>query len=82
MKTENGFRLRKWKKNVKEREQSDKKTIQPRMPNPTTLIPDALEPVKALFGASFKDGVPPKTLALVHLRALFMTGFQCIQLRY
>jgi hypothetical protein len=34
------------------------KTIQPRIKNPATLIPDALEPVNALFGASFKGGVP------------------------
>jgi AhpD family alkylhydroperoxidase len=50
------------------------KTIQPRMPNPANLIPDAAEPVKALFGASFKGGVPPKTLALVHLRASQING--------
>jgi AhpD family alkylhydroperoxidase len=59
---------------LKRKSKNDMKTIQPRLSNPATLIPDALEPVKALFGASFKGGVPPKTLALVHLRASQING--------
>src|SRR5262249_23305839 len=61
-------------KNVKRKSKINMKTIQPRISNPADLIPDVLEPVKALFGASFKGGVPPKTLGLVHLRASQING--------
>lgn len=50
------------------------KTIKPRMKNPAEIIPDAMEPIKALYGASFKSGLPPQTLALVHLRASQING--------
>jgi AhpD family alkylhydroperoxidase len=50
------------------------KTTKSRMKNPAEIIPDAFEPIKALYAASFKSGVPPKTLALVHLRASQING--------
>jgi AhpD family alkylhydroperoxidase len=62
------------KKRLTKESKSDMKTIQPRMPNPAALIAGAFEPVKALFEVSFKGGVPPKTLALVHLRASQING--------
>jgi AhpD family alkylhydroperoxidase len=62
------------KTTLKKKSKSDMKTIQPRMANPATFIPDALGPVKGLFEASFKGGVPPKTLALVHLRTSQING--------
>jgi AhpD family alkylhydroperoxidase len=62
------------KKTLTKKNKNDMKAIHPRMPNPASLIPDALEPVKALFGSSFKGGVPPTTLALVHLRASQING--------
>jgi AhpD family alkylhydroperoxidase len=57
-------------------EQNDKKmnTIKSRMKNPAEIIPDAFEPIKALYAAAFKSGVPPQTLALVHLRASQING--------
>ena len=49
-------------------------TIQSRMKNPAIVISDAMEPIKALYAASYKGGVPPKTLALVHLRVSQING--------
>lgn len=48
--------------------------MQARLKNPAMLIPDAMQPVQALFAATQKGGVPPKTLALVHLRASQING--------
>ena len=50
------------------------KTMKSRMKNPAEIISDAMEPIKALYAAAFKGGVPPKTLALVHLRASEING--------
>jgi len=48
--------------------------MQPRMKNPAMVIPDTLKAVQALMGAIHKGDVPPKTLALVHLRASQING--------
>lgn len=50
------------------------KTLLPRMKNPAEIITDAEGPIKGLFGAAFQGGVPPATLALVHLRASQING--------
>jgi AhpD family alkylhydroperoxidase len=50
------------------------KTMIPRMKNPAEVIPDAMQPIQALYGAAFKGGVPPATLALVHLRVSQING--------
>jgi AhpD family alkylhydroperoxidase len=50
------------------------KTIQARIKNPAVVIPDAMEPLKALYASTYKGGVSPKTLALVHLRASQING--------
>jgi AhpD family alkylhydroperoxidase len=50
------------------------KTIQPRMKNPAMIIPDAMQPIQALYAAAQKGGVPAKTLALAHLRASQING--------
>jgi AhpD family alkylhydroperoxidase len=50
------------------------KTMQPRMKNPAMVLPDAMQPIQALYLATQKGGVPPKTLALVHLRASQING--------
>jgi AhpD family alkylhydroperoxidase len=50
------------------------KTMQSRMKNPATIIPDAMQPMLVLHAATQKGGVPPKTLALVHLRASQING--------
>jgi AhpD family alkylhydroperoxidase len=50
------------------------KTIHARIKNPAMIIPDTMEPIKALYAATYKGGVPPKTLALVHLRASQING--------
>ena len=49
-------------------------TMQSRMKNPAALIPDATEAIQALIQATYKGGVPPKTLELIHLRASQING--------
>jgi|SRR5579875_2621035 len=49
-------------------------TVQARMKNPAIIIPDAMQPIQALYAASFKGGVPPRTIALVHLRVSQING--------
>ncbi len=49
-------------------------TMQSRMKNPAAVIPDATEAIQALIKATYKGGVPPKTLELVHLRASQING--------
>jgi AhpD family alkylhydroperoxidase len=60
------------KQNAKQKRKM--KTIQPRMKNPAMIIPDAMQPIQALYAATQKGGVPPTTLALVHLRASQING--------
>lgn len=45
-----------------------------RMPNPATIIPDAMEPIQDLYKAVYKGGVPSSTLELVHLRVSQVNG--------
>ena len=54
--------------------------MQPRMKNPATIIPDAMKAIQALNAATQQGGVPPATLALVHLRASQINGcsFCCV----
>jgi AhpD family alkylhydroperoxidase len=59
--------------NNKERKQK-MKTIQPRMKNPATLIPEAMQPLMAFIAAVRKSGVSQRTLDLVHLRASQING--------
>jgi AhpD family alkylhydroperoxidase len=44
------------------------------MKNPGLVIPEANAAIQDLIKASFKGGVPPKTLELVHLRASQING--------
>ncbi len=44
------------------------------MKNPAEIIPDALQPIQSLYAAAYKGGVPPATLALVHLRVSQING--------
>jgi hypothetical protein len=39
------------------------------MKSPAIVIPEAMQPIQALHWAASNSGVPPATLALVHLRA-------------
>jgi AhpD family alkylhydroperoxidase len=48
--------------------------VQPRMKNPAMIIPDAWQAISALNKATEQGGVPPATLALVHLRASQING--------
>lgn len=48
--------------------------MQARMKNPATVIPDAMTAIQALMSATEQGGVPPTTLALVHLRASQING--------
>src|SRR5438046_9608351 len=45
-----------------------------RMPNPATIIPEAMKPIQALFGSISGGGVPQATLDLVHLRVSQVNG--------
>jgi AhpD family alkylhydroperoxidase len=49
-------------------------TLEARMQNPAALLNGATEGIKKLTGATYAGGVPPKTLALVHLRASQING--------
>jgi AhpD family alkylhydroperoxidase len=48
--------------------------MQPRMKNPAMIIPDAMTAIQSLNAATQKGGVPPATLALLHLRASQING--------
>jgi AhpD family alkylhydroperoxidase len=48
--------------------------MEARMSNPATVIPDAMQPILALFKAAKKGGVPEATLELVHLRVSQVNG--------
>ncbi|HEV8296285.1 MAG TPA: carboxymuconolactone decarboxylase family protein [Acidimicrobiales bacterium] len=48
--------------------------MQPRMPNPAMVVPDALAALQALAKAVENSGVPKRTLELVHLRASQING--------
>jgi AhpD family alkylhydroperoxidase len=49
-------------------------TMQPRMKNPASIIPEAQKAIYALYQSIKKGGVPDKTLELVHLRASQING--------
>ena len=48
--------------------------MEARMKNPAMILPGAMEAILALQAATEKGGVPPATLALVHLRASQING--------
>ena len=48
--------------------------MQARMSNPAVILPDAMEPIQALFKAISTGGVPQSTLELVHLRTSQVNG--------
>jgi AhpD family alkylhydroperoxidase len=50
------------------------KTMQARMRNPAIVIPDAMQPIQALYGAAYRGGVSPRILALVHQRVSQING--------
>lgn len=52
----------------------DTATIQPRMPNIPTLVPDAAQAMFALSKAAKGGGLPATTAFLVHLRASQING--------
>src|SRR5881396_3361794 len=48
--------------------------MQARMPHPVRVVPDAMKALQALAKAVQDNGVPPKTLELVNLRASQING--------
>jgi len=48
--------------------------MQARMKNPAEVVPGAVKALQALAPLAYKGGVPPQTLALVHLRASQING--------
>ncbi|RLU85043.1 alkylhydroperoxidase [Streptomyces griseocarneus] len=48
--------------------------MEARIPNPATIIPEALPAVLSVMKAAKKGGVPESTLELVHLRASQING--------
>src|SRR5260370_16973798 len=47
--------------------------MQPRIKNPAMIVPDAVQPIQALWKVA-ESLVPPPTLGLVHLRASQING--------
>lgn len=55
--------------------------LQERMKNPVLVLPDALQAMLALGKAADQAGVPPRTIALVQLRASQINGCSvCVDL--
>lgn len=48
--------------------------MQARMKNPVMVLPEAMAPIQALYGAATKGGVPPAIGHLVHLRTSQING--------
>lgn len=48
--------------------------MQARMKNPAMIIPEAMQAIQALIGATRKGDLPAKTLELVHLRISQING--------
>ena len=48
--------------------------MEPRLKNPALLIPQAVPAIQNLYGMTFKADVPPRTLALLHLRVSQING--------
>ena len=58
-----------------------KDSIKARMNNPVMILPDAMQALLALGASVTKDGVPPRTLDLVYLRASQINGCSvCVDL--
>ncbi|MFC0008025.1 carboxymuconolactone decarboxylase family protein [Micromonospora siamensis] len=49
-------------------------TLEPRIPNPAALLPDAVKAINLLYKAAHSAGVPGTTLELAHLRASQING--------
>lgn len=49
-------------------------SVQARMQNPATLLPDVVKAINLLYKAAHSAGVPGSTLELVHLRASQING--------
>jgi AhpD family alkylhydroperoxidase len=57
--------------------------LQERMKNPVVVLPEALQAMLALGKAADQAGVPPRTIALVHLRASQINGCSvCIDMHW
>jgi AhpD family alkylhydroperoxidase len=55
-------------------------TIEPRMPNPAAVAPDAWQGIQKLLAAVRKGGLPASTLELTHMRASQINGCSsCIE---
>ncbi|SEM39346.1 carboxymuconolactone decarboxylase family protein [Streptacidiphilus jiangxiensis] len=48
--------------------------MQPRMQNPASVLPDAMQPVQQIFKAAHSAGVDHQILELVHLRVSQING--------
>ena len=48
--------------------------MQARMKSPVAVLPEALNAIQSFQAAIAKGDLPPKTLALVHLRASQLNG--------
>src|SRR5438034_5699458 len=57
--------------------------MQARMKNPAMIVPDAMQALQALGKTAEQDGVPPRTLSLVHLRASQINGCSvCVDMAF
>jgi AhpD family alkylhydroperoxidase len=48
--------------------------MEARMKNPAMILTDAMQPIQALWASTETGGVPPRTLALIHLRISQING--------
>ncbi len=56
-------------------------TIEPRMTHPVMVIPEAMQALQALSKSTKRSGLPPDTVALVHLRASQINGCRgCVEI--
>lgn len=55
-------------------DREDKPSLEPRMIPSEELMPEVVKHIQGLYGAAFKGGVPPKTLALMHIRVSQING--------
>lgn len=54
-------------------------TMTPRMKSPAEALPEAVQPIQAVYAAALKSGAPQTTHALVHLRISQINGCgQCL----
>jgi AhpD family alkylhydroperoxidase len=55
-------------------EKDEMPVLKPRMTPSEELMPEVVQHIQGLYAAAFKGGVPPKTIALMHIRISQING--------